>query len=418
MIGSILGGMAMKKSAKQAAAAQAAALAEQRARLDGISIPEAKRLVVEEMVSAGTLSPEMAEAFELPESEVAKISEDASLRENQKQAIELIKQRADSGMSFADRADFNETRNAVARDQQAKQAQILQQMQARGMGGSGAELAMQLAQSQNSAQQASEEGDRMAANASRNAMAAAAQMGSMSGDLRSADMNVANTKASAADEYNRFNVTNKQNVANSNVGARNQAQQFNLTNEQNLSNANVANRRDEDVRYQNALQTRFQNEMNKATGQNQISAAQGENAAQSARAQGQATAGMWKGIEDAGMKGAAMLMTGGASAAMPSGGSGVTANTDTGSFLRKGSSLLMAHGGEVPGEAPVEGDHPANDIQPAKLSPGEVVLPRSVTQSENPSREAAKFMKEVEKQKAFDAASFLAKFVSKKGNRN
>lgn len=35
-------------------------------------------------------------------------------------------------------------------------------------------------------------------------------------------------------------------------------------------------------------------------------------------------------------------------------------------------------GGQVPGMAPVPGDSPKNDIVPAKLSPGEVVLPRSV----------------------------------------
>lgn len=35
-------------------------------------------------------------------------------------------------------------------------------------------------------------------------------------------------------------------------------------------------------------------------------------------------------------------------------------------------------GGQVPGIAPVSGDSPKNDIVPAKLSPGEVVLPRTV----------------------------------------
>lgn len=34
-------------------------------------------------------------------------------------------------------------------------------------------------------------------------------------------------------------------------------------------------------------------------------------------------------------------------------------------------------GGRIPGEAPVSGDHPKNDIVPANLSPGEIVIPRS-----------------------------------------
>jgi hypothetical protein len=37
-------------------------------------------------------------------------------------------------------------------------------------------------------------------------------------------------------------------------------------------------------------------------------------------------------------------------------------------------------GGEVPGKAPVKGDHPANDVVHAKLSPGEMVIPRSVVE--------------------------------------
>lgn len=40
-------------------------------------------------------------------------------------------------------------------------------------------------------------------------------------------------------------------------------------------------------------------------------------------------------------------------------------------------------GGQVPGVAPVSGDSPKNDIIPAKLSPGEVVLPRSVVAQPN-----------------------------------
>lgn len=39
----------------------------------------------------------------------------------------------------------------------------------------------------------------------------------------------------------------------------------------------------------------------------------------------------------------------------------------------------MAHGGEVPGEAIVEGDSPVNDTKEAVLSPGEIVIPRSAS---------------------------------------
>ncbi len=53
----------------------------------------------------------------------------------------------------------------------------------------------------------------------------------------------------------------------------------------------------------------------------------------------------------------------------------------------------LLNGGNVPGKAKVKGDSPKNDVEPTMLSPGEVVLPRSVTQSSDPVGKAAEFMK-------------------------
>jgi hypothetical protein len=43
----------------------------------------------------------------------------------------------------------------------------------------------------------------------------------------------------------------------------------------------------------------------------------------------------------------------------------------------------------------VKGDHPANDVVPAMLSPGEVVIPRSVMQSKDPAKAAQAFVQAV-----------------------
>lgn len=308
-IGGLIGGIIQGNAAKKAAKEQAKALAEMRARLDGISVPEAEKLVIEEMIQQGTYTPEVLEAFELPESEVAKITEDAALRRNQLQALNLIQQRAQGGLSAADRADLNTVRAQTERDRQAKQAQILQQMQSRGLAGGGAELAMQLAQAQSSDQIAAEEADRAAAQASRQAMEAAAQMAAMSGNLRNQDLNFNQTVGTAADEFNRFNVSNRQNVASTNVGNRNQAQQVNLSEQQRIADANTAARNAEQIRYQQAKQQQFQNELSKATGVNQVNQAQGDNAAKEALAKGQMTAGLITGIGDT----VATALTGGLS---------------------------------------------------------------------------------------------------------
>ena len=48
------------------------------------------------------------------------------------------------------------------------------------------------------------------------------------------------------------------------------------------------------------------------------------------------------------------------------------------SFMNNGGESDYRSGGKVPGKAPLMGDHPKNDIVKARLSPGEIVLPRSI----------------------------------------
>lgn len=52
-------------------------------------------------------------------------------------------------------------------------------------------------------------------------------------------------------------------------------------------------------------------------------------------------------------------------------------------------------GGVVKGHADVKGDSFKNDTVPARLSPGEIVLPRSVTQHKNAPQEAKKFVEAI-----------------------
>jgi hypothetical protein len=54
--------------------------------------------------------------------------------------------------------------------------------------------------------------------------------------------------------------------------------------------------------------------------------------------------------------------------------------------------MAAARGGQIPGKAPVKGNSPKNDVVPAVLSPGEVVIPRSVMGSANAPQDAAKFV--------------------------
>ena len=62
------------------------------------------------------------------------------------------------------------------------------------------------------------------------------------------------------------------------------------------------------------------------------------------------------------------------------------------SIGRMAKGISMESGGHVPGKAEVKGDSLKNDKVPAVLSPGEVVIPRSVMNSKDPAAEAAKFV--------------------------
>ncbi len=70
------------------------------------------------------------------------------------------------------------------------------------------------------------------------------------------------------------------------------------------------------------------------------------------------------------------------------------------------SPMPMLMGGEVPGTAQVKGDSPKNDTALAALSPGEMVIPKSVMESKDPVKEAGKFVAAHMKKNAAPAKDF------------
>ncbi len=68
-----------------------------------------------------------------------------------------------------------------------------------------------------------------------------------------------------------------------------------------------------------------------------------------------------------------------------------------------GGAMGLAEGGEfegkVPGTAEVSGNSEKNDTKPALLSPGEIVLPRSVTMAKNPEKKVIEFLRHLKTKK-------------------
>ncbi len=65
----------------------------------------------------------------------------------------------------------------------------------------------------------------------------------------------------------------------------------------------------------------------------------------------------------------------------------------------KGGAVKSARGGLIPGKAARAGDHEDNDTVPALLSPGEIVVPRSIVQAEDAPERAAAFVEAIKKTK-------------------
>ena len=280
VVGGLLGGSAASKAAK----AQAAAARQALEQLNAIGYPPdvSKEIILQQYQSQGTLTPELMQSIDLAASEVANIQEDPSLRNAQMEALNTLGQVSRGGLRAEDRAAYNELRQKTQQDAEAKRQQIIQAMQARGMGGSGNELIAQLQAGQAAEDQASAQADRLAAQASQNALQALNQRLAGASNVRGQDMSAAQMKAQAIDDRNRFMYQNSMNVQQANINARNAAQQANLQNAQRLSEMNTTQANQELQRQNDAKRQYFQDQLGLAqakagaiTGVGQAQAAQG-----------------------------------------------------------------------------------------------------------------------------------------------
>lgn len=214
----------------------------------GAAPDESKAIVLEKFRQVGVLTPETEQAINIGFSQVAQIQEDQQLKDVQRGALESLTQRGKVGLTAEDRFALSDIRQQAAQQAEAKRQQIIQSLQARGMGGAGSELAASLQASQGGADTASREGMQQGAIASQNALAAMAQAGQLSGDIAQSEFGRAYQKGSAADEISKFNTANEISRQSRNVGARNEAQASNLATAQRVAEANVQQSNEEAYR--------------------------------------------------------------------------------------------------------------------------------------------------------------------------
>lgn len=266
----------------------------------GVPPDESLPIVFQQFQQAGMLTPELEDAILQTHTAMTGVQTDPQLRTAQLNALQMIGDRSRLGFGPEERAAFNKVQQEVGRNAEAKRQQIIQNMQARGMGGSGTELAAALSASQAQDELASEQGDRLAASAAQNALQAMSQYGQLGGQIRQQDFGEQSDRARAQDEMNRFNVVSQQGVQQRNVASQNAAQASNIGRQQATADRNVGLSNQELYRQSQARQQNYYDRLAKAQAAANALNQQGSNLNQ----QAQQTAQNWTNI-GSGVAGAA-----------------------------------------------------------------------------------------------------------------
>lgn len=335
-----------------------------------LSLPELQQYAVSQ-----NMSPAQMQAFLQANNALSTENTDQTGTAAQKAALSQLAGVANQGAAgnATEQAQQSQIQQDMGRTLAGQRGAIDQQAQARGV----APGLLQAALSQQNAGQDLQNANQAALAAQsgnyQTALNAMAQGGNLGQGLQGQQNTQANTVAGAQNAMQQFNAANQQSAAASNQNAQQQANQYNtgMANQVGQQNTGLANER---TKYNAQVpETVFNNQMQKATGV----AGANQNMAQNDTNQGN----QLMGIYGAGL-GAAGDFAAPASTLVKGAAHGGMIESCCPGMSQGG--MCMVHGGKVPGKAPLPGDHRANDIVPARLSPGEAVIPRSTVQ-QNPN---------------------------------
>lgn len=290
ILGGIIGSIADDDAENQAKDARQKALEI----MAGVRVPsiEEQKILLKELKLQGELTPEMEAAITLGPSRMETISIDPRLKQAQLQALSSLGQLGEGGLNLQDRAALMDITRQASQEAKARDASILQNLAARGMGGSGSELVARLQASQDAANRSSEQGMNLASQAQQRALQAIAQGGGLAGSMAGQEFGQQAQVAQAGDVISQFNVGNRQNVGQRNVQSSNLAQQANLSEKQRIADQNVALANQQEMYNKSLYQRQFENQLAKAGGL----ANQYGNQANAAMQDAANTRGMWSGI--------------------------------------------------------------------------------------------------------------------------
>lgn len=379
----------------------------------------------------GTVTPEDIQVTDQGATDYTNIALDPTTRAAQKDALQQYIDIANAGgLDAESKLALQQILDATNAQSRGAQGAIMNEAQAMGQGGGDFALTQRAIAAQAASNNAANQGMQAAAIAEQNKREALNAMANIGGSINAADFGQAAEKARATDAINAANVTARNTAAGQDVANKIQTGEFNVNTAQGVNAANTGAGQNK-VYYNASLpQQRFNNELAKASGIAGVSGSQA-NAAQNAANANLAftgsllgTAGTVAGGILGGPAGAAVGSQVGKTVA-PQPKKTYAMAPDSWNAAKGGvapevcyadggvthdHSICMKLGGHVPGEAAVPGDSEQNDTVPAMLSPGELVIPRSVPKTGQAMEEFARNAPVGGHDKTVDLTSFTKNY--------
>ncbi len=238
--------------------------------MQNVELPtvEEMQIHLETLVQQGQLSPEEAQVYLQQRSEMNGVSTDPALMNAQYDALQGLQDVAnEDGLTAVDKAKLSAIQTEQDTHARGQREAILQNAQARGMGGSGMEMLAQLQNQQDSATRGSQRGMDVAAMAQERALQALMGAGNMGNQMQQTQFGQKAQVAKSNDAINQFNTQNMQTVGNINTQNRNVAAEKNLGEKQRVADTNVGTRNQQEAHNKGLHQQNFQNAIQKAGGE-------------------------------------------------------------------------------------------------------------------------------------------------------
>lgn len=327
---------------------------------------------LQQYVEMGIMTPAQAKAYLIEGNAYDKATGSQAAREAEMTALNQLQDVAKSkGMTPQLEARMIEAMSAANTNTQGQRASIMDQMAQRGIPTSLFGAAAQMAAAGQDAESAKLAGAKAVSDAEDRALSAMSASGNLSGNMEQQTFNEQAQKAAAQNAISQWNAANQTQGSQFNAANEQQAGMYNAQNKQNVSNANTGNANYRTQYNAEIPQKMFNNSMEKANAM----AGTYSKEANLNHEQGKQNAGITSGIIDMASNGIAK------------------------GFGGQPKPMYAADGAVVPGKAEVHGDSPKNDTVHARLSPGEIVLPRSVAMSNNAPDKAKAFVSHLMTQK-------------------